>query len=200
MSKLVKEMLARELTSRYKDVDNAVWVELVGVDGITTNAFRRDLRARKMRLEVVKTSLLRRACQGGPMERLANALIGPAALVSGGDSAIEVAKLLEEWAPKFPKESFRLRGALLDGELLDEHRVQSLSKMPTKADMQGRLVVLILSPGRRVAGAAISGGGRIAGCLKALIEKLEKSGAAAAAPAAGDAPAVADAPAPESAN
>ena len=174
MSKLVKDIITRELESRYSDKNNAVWVEMVGIDGITTNQFRRDLRARKMRLEVIKTSLFRRAVGDGPLGRLAEALEGPASLVTGGESAIEVAKMLEEWGPKFPKESFRVRGAMLEGELLDEQRAQRLAQMPSKRDLQARLVSILLSPGRNVVAAAQAPGRNVLGCVKALIEKLEK--------------------------
>ncbi len=183
MSKPVKEMITRDLESRYANQGNAVWIELVGVDGITTNSFRRELRAKHMRLEVVKTSLLKRACRGGPMARLAEALEGPAALVTGGESAIAVAKVLEDWLPKLPK-NLRVRGAVLDGEYLDESRVKDLAKMPGKRDLQGRVVGAMLSPGGNVVAAVLSGRSNIAGIVKALIEKLEKEPAPAAATAA----------------
>lgn len=174
MSKLVKDLITKELESRYHSIDNAVWVELLRVDGITTNLFRRDLNERQMRLEVVKTSLLRRAVAGGPLEPLARELEGPAALITGGDSAIEVAKLLQDWKKKFPKGSFRLRGALLEGEFMDEQRVESLHKMPTKQDMQAKLVSIILAPASNVVGAAVGPARRVAGCVKDLADKLEK--------------------------
>ncbi|MBK9127681.1 MAG: 50S ribosomal protein L10 [Phycisphaerales bacterium] len=174
MSKMVKETITKELAQRYAAANDAVWVELIGVDGITTNNFRRTLRDRHMRLEVVKTSLLRRAVSGGPLSRLAEKLEGPAALVTGGGSAVEVAKVLEEWSPKFPKDSFRVRGALLEGELIGEEQVKDLSKMPTRRDLQGRVAGMLLSPGGKLVGALLSPGGNIAGCLKTIIEKLEK--------------------------
>ena len=174
MSKPVKEMITRELASRYAETSNAVWVEIVGVDGITTNALRRELRSRQMRLEVVKTALLHRACAQGPLAQLAAAVEGPAALLTGGTSAIDIAKVLEQWAPKLQKK-LRLRGAVLEGEYLDEARVQSLAAMPTKRDLQGRIVQIMLTPGGRLAGVLLAGGGNIAGCLKTLIGKLEKS-------------------------
>jgi large subunit ribosomal protein L10 len=183
MSKPIKEMIARDLESRYATQGNAVWIELVGVDGITTNNFRRELRARHMRLEVVKTSLLKRACRGGPMARLADALEGPAALVTGGESAIAVAKVIEEWLPKLPK-NLRVRGAVLEGEYLDEARAKDLAKMPSKQDLQGQVVRAMLSPGGNVVAAMLSGGSNVAGLLKALIEKLEKAEPAAATAAA----------------
>jgi large subunit ribosomal protein L10 len=182
MSKPVKEMIAHDLASRYADASNAVWIELVGVDGITTNAFRRDLRAKDMHLEVVKTALLKQACAAGPLAKLAAALSGPVALVTGGESAVTVAKVLDEWLPKLPK-NLRVRGAVLDGEYLDESRCKDLSRMPTKADLQARIAQIILTPGGNIVAAALAGGQNIGGILKALIEKLEKAEAAAPAPA-----------------
>ncbi len=173
MSKPVKEMIMRDLGDRYGQQENAVWVELVGVDGITTNEFRRDLREREMKLEVVKTSLFRRACSDGPMAKLAERLEGPAALVTGGESAIEIAKMLDEWKSKFPKDSFHLRGALLEGELIDEQAVESLHKMLGRLDLQAKVVTLVISPGRKLMGAVAAPGGKIMGAVKQIIEKLE---------------------------
>ncbi len=173
MSKPVKELITRELAARYANATDAVWIELVGLDGISTNEFRRDLRARKMRLEVVKTSLFRRACQNGPLAPLAAAVSGPVALVTGESTAVELAKVLEEWLPKFPK-NLRIRGAVLEGEYLDETRVKQLSKMPTRAELRARAVQIILTPGRRVAAAILCPAVNLAGCLKTLIDRLEK--------------------------
>ncbi len=179
MSKPVKEMIAHDLASRYAEANDAVWIELLGVDGITTNAFRRDLRAKDMHLEVVKTSLFKRACTAGPLAKLAAEVTGPVALVTGGDSAVTMGKVLDEWLPKLPK-NLRIRGALLDGEYLDEARCKDLAKMPTKADLQARIVQIILTPGGNIVAAALAGSRNVAGIVKALIEKLEKAPPAAA--------------------
>jgi large subunit ribosomal protein L10 len=201
MSKPIKEMIARDLETRYAGTDNAVWIELVGLDGITTNQFRRDLRGRHMHLEIVKTSLFKRACAKGPMARLAEKVEGPVALVTGGVSAVDVGKLLDEWTAKLAKNlHLRVRGALLEGEYLDEAAAKDLSKMPTRADLQGRIVQIIITPGSRLVSTFLSPGAKIAGILKSLIEKLEKEPAAEAAPAEAavvEAAAPAAGPAPE---
>lgn len=194
MSKYVKDMISSELQSRYSGLDSALWVELVGADGITTNLFRRELRGKKMRIEMVKNSLFRRAVDAKPLERLGKSIEGPAALVTGGDSLVEVAKVIEQWLPRM--KGMKLRGALIEGEYLDERAVQGLAKMPTKRDMQGRVASAILSPGAKIAGAVRAPGANIAGCLKALMAKLEM-GEAVAAPGE-SAPAPAAAPPAES--
>ncbi|TWT45220.1 50S ribosomal protein L10 [Phycisphaerae bacterium RAS1] len=178
MSKPVKSLMTQELQGRYAALDSAVWVDVVGIDGLSTNEFRRSLHSKKMKLEVVKTALFRRAVADTPMARLGDALTGPVGLITGGDSPIEVAKLLDDWAPKL--KTLKLRGALLEGEYIGEPQVGQLSKMPTKRDMQGRVAGCARSPGANLAAAIKSGGGRVAGCLKALIEKLEKQEAPAA--------------------
>ena len=177
MSKLVKDLITKELRSRYGDVDNAVWVELIGADGVTTNELRRDLHTRQMRLEIVKNSLFRRAVADRPLARLAEALAGPAALITGGESAIDAAKAIEPWFPKI--KGLKLRGAVLEGEYLDEDATTGLPKMPTRLEMQARIAGIIRAPGSNLAAAILSGGGSIAGCLKALADKLDKEEGAA---------------------
>lgn len=181
MSKPVKDMMTAELASRYGELDNALWVELTGVSGVTTTEFRRDLHARKIHLEVVRNAIFRRAVAGRKLEPLARLLEGPAALLTGGDSIIQVAKAAEEWMPKI--KTLKLKAAVLDGELISGKAVEGLSKMPTKQDLQGKVVGAALSPGANLAAALKGPGAAIAGILKSLIEKLEK-GDAEAAPAA----------------
>lgn len=176
MSKPVKDMIARELRSRYGHLDSVLWIELVGADGPTTNQLRGELRRKNMRLEVVKNSLLRRALGDTALAPLARAVDGPTALVSGGPSLPEVARTIEEWLPRI--KGLRLRGAVLEGEWIDEKRVGQLSSMPTRRDLQARVASCARAPGANLAAAILSGGGRIAACLKALIEKAEKAPAA----------------------
>lgn len=171
MSKFVKDFITNELASRYSETENAIWAEIVGVDGNTNNEFRHELRKNNMRLEIVKTSLLKRAVTDKPLSRLAGEINGPAALLTGGDSVIDIAKLIKPWLEKMP--GMKLKGALLEGEYLPEERVQKLDKMATKRDLQAKIAGTILSPGAKLAGAIRSGGGNIAGCIKAMIKKLE---------------------------
>lgn len=172
MSKMVKDLMTEELQSRYSDQSNAVWIELVGLDGNSTNEFRRALRGHEMRLEVVKTSLFRRAVKDRPLEPLGERLSGPASLVTGGETAIDVAKVLDEWLPKL-KKNLTLRGAVLEGEFIDEEGVKTLHKMPSRVDLQAKIVGIVMAPGRNVVGAAVAPGRNVMGCVKAMIDKLE---------------------------
>ena len=186
MSKYVKDLLSKELHDRYDTLDSVLWIDMTGAGGVVTNRFRADLHSKQMRAEIVRNSLFKRACGDGPLASLADALSGPCMLVTGGDSLIDVAKAVDEWALKIP--SMSLRGAVLEGEYIGEDRVADLSKMLSKSELQAKIASIVLSPGGNLAAAVLAGGSNIAGCLKTLIEKLEKEGGDAA-PEAADAPA-----------
>ena len=171
MSKLVKGMITEVLNSRYSELDSALLVEFVGVDGHTSNEFRGELRKQNIRLEIVKNSLVRRAIGEGALAPLNTDLKGPSALLTGGDSLIDIAKLVDDWKDKI--EGLKLKAAVLEGEYLDNERVVSLHKMASKADLQAKIAGALMGPGRKLAGAINGPGAAIAGCLKAMIEKLE---------------------------
>jgi len=170
MSKPVKDLITKEYHRLYADVRNACVVSVVGLDAISTNRLRGELHKKDISLRVIKNSLARRAFVDTDLETLGNALDGPCALVTGGDSVIDVAKILVDTQKSYPQ--IELKMGMLDGDpdLID---VARLAKMKNKEQLLAELADLMFSPGRRLAGCLSSPGGRIAGCLKAMADKAE---------------------------
>ena len=168
MSKAVKAMIAAELKERYADTDSACVIDLTGMSVQEQEQLRENLREKSARLQVVKNSLARRALQGGPLEPLGDALEGPCALVTSSESLIETAKVLVKVAEEFNQ--LELKQAILDGDpgLLT---VTDVSKMKSRTELVGELVMLAASPGRALAGCLASPQSKIAGCLKAIVDK-----------------------------
>jgi large subunit ribosomal protein L10 len=172
MSKPVKEMLVREYEAKLDGIDEAAVISLRGVDGESNTKIRSDLREKDIRVTIVRNKLFGRAFADKPIGALTEVLSGSNALVYGAESVVEVAREIVELVKQFPE--IELKGAVLDGELYEgEAGVEKLSKFPTRDEAIAQDVTLILSPARNLMGALKGPGGRLAGIIKAVEEKLE---------------------------
>jgi large subunit ribosomal protein L10 len=174
MSKYVKGLLQGELENRFSDVSDFLVVETKGVGGNDNNEMRGALREKGIRLSVVKNSMMRRASTAMDMADAVDLfLAGPCTVAFGGDSVVDVAKEIADWAKKL--DAVEIRGAFVDGKAVDASDAKSLAKMKSRAELQGDIVMLANSPGSNLAGALAGPGGVIAGCIESLIEKLEEA-------------------------
>ncbi len=173
MSKLVKEMIIADYKRRFGAIDSALLIDIRGVDANENNALRLDLGAKNIRVTIVKNTLARKAFAGSSLEPLNAALQGPTALAYGGESVVNVARALVEWARKI--EHLQLKAAVLDGEYFEgEAGVKQLSQFPTKDEAQARIVQLVLTPASNVVGAALSPGSTILSIVKEIQTKLQE--------------------------
>jgi large subunit ribosomal protein L10 len=149
---------------------------MTGTSGVDNNILRGELKKKGIRMAVVKNSLMRLALQKLEMGGASSVFeSGPCTVVYGGDSIVDVAKELVDRSKKIKTLAFK--GAFVDGVAMDGEGAKALSKMPSRAELQGQVAQLILSPGSNLAGALLGPGGVIAGCVKTLIENLEKEAA-----------------------
>jgi large subunit ribosomal protein L10 len=177
MSKAVKAMETDALRAAYEDVSSVCLVDLTRMNANATSEFRAELRARQLTLRVIRNRLAARAFRETPLEPVNKALVGPTALVSGGESVIDLAKALVDWAKKYP--ALTLRAGLVEGDQ-ELTPIAELARMMSLGETRGALLAQLLSPGGKIAGCLSSPAGRIAGCLKAIIDGQEAGEAEAA--------------------
>jgi len=172
VSKQVKDMIVREYQTRFEGHDDALVISLRGINANDNNQIRKNLAKQNVQVTIVKNTLAKKAFEGTGLEPLTGVLDGSSALAYGGESVVEAARAIVDLIGAHPE--IELKGAVLDGQLFEgDEGVKALSKFPTRDEAIAQTVTLILSPGRNLAGQITGPGGRIAGILKAIVEKLE---------------------------
>jgi len=169
MSKPVKSLIIESYRRRFAEVEGAVLVSIRGLESGSNTKLRADLNGKNMQMAVVKNSLAKQAFNGTPMEMIGQLLDGPCAMVFGGESVVNVARVLIDAVKTQPEVEFR--GALMEGILFGPNEIEALSKYPTRDEAIANTITLVLSPARNLAGAIASPGAKLAGIIKAIEEK-----------------------------
>lgn len=171
MSKFVKNMLISEIRGRVGDTRDLLLIDESKLDGVTANKFRLALRKRNISTLTVRNKLARRALTDAGVGGLDKQLAGPTTLVWGGEDIVALSKEITKWAKDL--KALDIKGGTVEGTPLSAADVDSLSKSPSREELIGQIVGLILSPGGRLASAILGPGGKISGQVKKLADKEE---------------------------
>jgi large subunit ribosomal protein L10 len=178
MSKQIKNMIIRDYQVRMEGFQDAALVSLRGVNGADTTRLRSALRAKNIRITMIRNQLARQSFKGTGLLALEPLLEGSSVVVYGGQSVVEVSRELIAALATIP--TVEVKGAVLDGQLFKGKKgVEELSRFPTRIEAQGLAVGILLGPAKKLLAQVKGPGGKLAGIIKAIEEKLEKGEAIA---------------------
>ena len=145
VGRMVKEVSVDEVAAALSDQPNFFITTINRLKSPDTDLLRQKLHASNARLVMIKRRLGQRATARFNMPGLAERLEGSVGFVITSDDVLQVAKVLTEFR-KSREEQLSVRGALIEGQLLDEARVQELAQLPPKPVLLAQVLATIESP------------------------------------------------------
>jgi large subunit ribosomal protein L10 len=187
MSKKIKALEIGTLTQTFDGVKDYVVVAPAKVDAATDFEFRKSLREKNIRVQMVKNSYAKKIFT--EMGIQVDVWSGPTLLCWGGANIKALSNAVDESVkaskkdPKAP-EKYSIKTAIADGEAIS---IEDAKKRPTREEAIGSIVAALLAPGANLVSAITNPGGELAAILKTIEEKT--AGGGDAAPAAEGEPA-----------
>ncbi|MDO5582137.1 MAG: 50S ribosomal protein L10 [Planctomycetia bacterium] len=171
MSKTVKNYIIEDLKKRLNGVENALLVNVIGLDVNTMNRLRTDLLSKNINILVIKNSLAHRAAIGTPLESLFKGLRGTASVCYGAQDIVALAKELVRISKDKAYAKFQLRGGVMDGEAFAADKVIDISKWPSREEQISILLGQIVGVGSKLSSQLLACGANLASQFEQLSEK-----------------------------
>lgn len=141
MNRTQKEQVVEQLRSDLGQAKSVILTSYQGLEVNTVNELRANFRKNGVEYHVVKNTLVRLAIKDTELEVMTDQFTGPIAIAYSFEDAVSPAKVIKDFA-KGKEEKFQVRGGFLEGQILDVNGIQRLADMPTKEELQVKLLLL----------------------------------------------------------
>lgn len=166
-----KTAAIEEVKNIFSGYNDFIFADYRGLTVEQITALRSKLREKDAQLKVVKNNFARIAFSQLEINDVAEYLKGPTVIAMVKEDANEVAKILFDFIKDAP--TLSVKGGCIGREIYDQAKIEAFSKVPGKKQLISMLMSAINGPARQLAAT-----------LQAYVEKMEKEGGSASAPAA----------------
>lgn len=171
MSKYLKNLITDDLKQRLDGVNEALVVDVLGIEANQNVVLRQRLREKQVHLLVVKNSLARRATEGTALAPAFEGVDGSSAIVWGSEDIVSLAKEVVRIAEDKQFAPFAAKSGVMDGEKLSAEQIKAVSKWPSREEQLSLLVGQILSPGATLSAQLLGAGAKLASQIKQKSEE-----------------------------
>ena len=149
MPKAEKIEKVKALTKRFKAADGAVFADYRGLSVKDATELRRGLRGAGAEFTVSKNTLTRIAAKDAGFDDVLALIDGPTAIAFIEGDAVAAAKSMLDMTKRFP--ALQVKGALIDGHVMDEDEAKSLATLDSKDVSLAKLAGMLQAPLARTA-------------------------------------------------
>lgn len=146
MNRTQKQSEIAAIKDRFGRMASAVLTDFRGLDVESVNELRREFgKVEGIEYKVVKNTLVKLAiAEEDYNDRLNDHLVGPTAIAWSYEDPVAPARIVVDFAKK--NEKLTVKCAVVDGQVLDESGVTTLSKMPGKDEIKAQLLATFMAP------------------------------------------------------
>jgi large subunit ribosomal protein L10 len=192
-----KKQQVADLSARLKASCAGVIVDYKGINVEDDTKLRRELREANVQYTVVKNSILARAAEDAGLAIDNSVVEGTTAVATSNDDYVAAARILNKYAEGH--QNFNIKTGYLDGEIIDDAKIVSLAKLPSREVLLATVCSVFNAPIAAFARGvqAIVDKGGVEACEPEAKDEAPAQEAVAEAPAEEAAPAAETAPAEE---
>ena len=143
MDRQEKQAAIKDLKDRLGRVQSVVLADYRGLTVESVNTLRRQFEKAACEYRVVKNTLLGLAIKGTKMEALGKLLQGPTAIAYSFEDPGAPAKVATQFTKAPGGEKFVIKGAYVDGQVLDASGVGDLALMPGKDELRAKFLATL---------------------------------------------------------
>ncbi|QCI28975.1 50S ribosomal protein L10 [Caminibacter pacificus] len=141
MKKELKKQIVEELTQEFTKEVSVFYADFKGQTVKELEALRKQIREAEGKTRVVKNTLARIAFANNGID----VDFEENNIFVWGEDQITLAKILVKHATAH-KDSFKIKGAVIEGEVKDAAYVEEVSKLPTKDELLGMVAFMMKAP------------------------------------------------------
>ena len=144
-----KQQIVSEVNQAASSALSAVLADYRGVTVEDMTVLRKNARANKVYLRVVRNTLLKRAVADTEFECIQEVLVGPTILAFSQEDPGAAARVLKDFAKE--NDDFEIKALSVGGQLMDASQIDALAKLPTVDQARSMLMSVMLAPVTKLA-------------------------------------------------
>ena len=144
MARPEKEAVVAELADDFSKAKSMVITDYLGLNVEEMTELRKKLREAGVEYKVVKNTLAKIAAEKAEVKDVDQFIVGPTAIAFGLDDVVSPAKILVDFAEEH--EDLEIKAGTLNGGIIDEEKVESLAKIPSKEELLSKAFAGMKAP------------------------------------------------------